>query len=251
MTSSTLGTYALSDADPLFGEMWDLFVALISLQATLALEAKHQSAERVITMLMKAIGVSGAAMQQTVSQGGHLALETSIVHFTDRLLVSEETCGDSLLISRSMELLHRISLPNQSTPSNLTFEMVAAAHEPSTLPRYTVEGSPPKQYLTNIWGYVVASAYEKNADAFKLRHGTNHRIWPVALQFFRHIRNGIFHGGMFDINQKSIIPTTPPQWRHYTMHSERAMKGRRVFEFMMVHHIPLFMYDMSQEIARL
>lgn len=251
MTSSTLGTYTLSDADPLFDETWDLFVALISLQATLALEAKHQSAERVITALMKAIGVSGAAMQQTVSQGGRLALETSIVHFPDRLLLSEETCGDSLLIPRSMEFLHRISLPNQSTPSSLSFEMVAAAPEPSTPPLHTVEGSPPKEYLTNIWGYVIASAYEKNSDAIRLRHGKNHRAWPVALQFFRHIRNGIFHGGKFDINQDSIIPTTPPQWRHYTMPSEGAMRGRRVFEFMMVHHIPLFMYDMSQEIARL
>ncbi len=251
MISLTLGKYTLSDADPLFAEMWDLFVALISLQATVALEAKHQSAERVITMLMKAIEVNGAAMQQTVSQGGRLALETSIVHFSDRILISEETCGDSLLIQKAMELLHKVSLPNQIRPSSLTFEMIVTAPEPSTPPRHSVEGSPPKEYLGNIWGYVIASAYEKNSDAIKLRHGKNHRIWPVALQFFRHIRNGIFHGGAFDINQGSIIPTSAPQWRHCTMPSEGAMNGRRVFEFMMIHHIPLFMYDMSQEIARL
>jgi len=102
---------------------------------------------------------------------------------------------------------------------------------------------------------IIASAFETNHRALVSEFGrfnpANRPVWPVEMQFFRHLRHGCFHGNNFNIMGTGIDPARPPAWRSMVMPSDDAINGHRVIGtdgfFPDCLSLP-FLFDMSEEL---
>ena len=101
---------------------------------------------------------------------------------------------------------------------------------------------------------LIGGAYEKIKSGIVRRHTSNFSNWPVELQFFRHLRNGCFHGNHFDIRKKkvngvwidAIDPNAPPKWHLYTMPDDATMNGQQVVGGFFPHNQVLpFLYQIG------
>ena len=100
--------------------------------------------------------------------------------------------------------------------------------------------------------YLVGGAFERHNHGLKTKYGAI-SLWPVPLQFFRHLRNGCFHSNRFNILQykgkDQIDPCKPPKWHSFVMASDAAMNGKKTLGengFISASHILPLLYDMSQ-----
>jgi len=99
--------------------------------------------------------------------------------------------------------------------------------------------------------YLVGGAFERHHDNLKAKYAAV-SLWPVPLQFFRHLRNGCFHSNRFDIRQfkgkDQIDPCKPPKWHTFVMPSDAAMNGKKTLGengFISATHILPLLYDMG------
>ena len=112
-------------------------------------------------------------------------------------------------------------------------------------------------WLTELSCYLVGGAFERYRDYFEFRYGKNKLIWNPEMQFFRHLRNGCFHGNTFNIEKfkqkgipiDQIDPSNPPRWRSYVMLSDKIMNGQKAIDgFFFLPHVPAFLHDMSKHV---
>lgn len=102
-------------------------------------------------------------------------------------------------------------------------------------------------FLETLVCYLVGGGYERYKDRFKARYGKDFKKWHPELQFFRHLRNGCFHGNVFTINPNSIVGSNRPTWHTYRIPSENAVNGDKVMDgfFRTLHVVPL-LHDMGR-----
>jgi hypothetical protein len=102
--------------------------------------------------------------------------------------------------------------------------------------------------------YLIGGAFERSIDQFEKNYGTDRKKWPPELQFFRHLRNGCFHGNRFNITptksgQTQIDASRPPHWHTYIMSSDAAMDGLKVIDgWFHIPHVLPFLNDMGKYI---
>lgn len=76
------------------------------------------------------------------------------------------------------------------------------------------------------------------------------RNWPDIFQFAYHIRNGCFHGNMFNITTSRMHGT--PQWRSVVI--SMSMHGKKVMGFpdgvIGIADIPMLLYDLWEKVKK-
>lgn len=239
--ASKPGYYTLVDSAPLFNELWDMFVGFLGLQAILLLELKNVEAREIFRKLRESPSDE---------------VDENFIRGTP-FYIRELDCDDVFAVFHAPDLLEHISKPKQLKPSKLTFQIFEKPAWDSIFSgRPVIVGTHQPSYFESIWGYVLAAAYERNQTVIRKAHSKKRGgrkdflDWPPTLQFFRHIRNGLYHGGKFEISPGTIDPKVPPRWRHYVMPSESDMRGRSVFsDFLKLPHVPVLIHDMSLELA--
>ena len=87
--------------------------------------------------------------------------------------------------------------------------------------------------LVILTANLIGGSFEKAKDDIYARYGRDFLNWPPDLQFFRHLRNGCFHGNRFNIRNRhdgtpSIDPNNPPRWSRYEMPNQGAINGSQV-----------------------
>jgi hypothetical protein len=85
--------------------------------------------------------------------------------------------------------------------------------------------------LVLISANLLGGSYEKCKSRIEQKFTTNVSSWPQELQFFRHLRNGCFHGNHFNITKRrgrnAIDKNAPPKWHLYTMSDDTTMNGQQ------------------------
>jgi hypothetical protein len=241
------GSLTVDGSSTLFPEFWSMYVAWISSIATVCLQAQQHSALRVMASAVEQV----MALAKEGPSEGPISVAVTIFQFPDRLQILGEA-GDALVIRDARALLDKISLPNQVPPTELVFDLVdageleGAEHERPQTHTHIL----PDRYVADLWGYMIAGAYERNESAITSRHGPTRGVknWPLELQVFHHVRNAAFHGGRFNIwkNKNKIDYARPPHWRGYTIASEDAVAGRyAIGDFLPLVHVLPFVREVS------
>jgi len=194
---------------------------------------------------------------QTGEPAGDLELRASIWQFPDRLRAPGPT--EMLIVRNAHDLLLKVSLPAQSPPTELAFEI--ATHEQADSEEvYAAPESHshefPGRYLANAWGYVIAAAYERYQRAIFAAYGKTPHLptWPPELQMFFHVRNACSHDGTFDIfeSKKRIDCERPPRWRDIVISSEAAVSGvYAIGGLLSLCDAVLLVYDLSLSLDKL
>lgn len=229
-SESKRGAYVLDAGASLFQELWAMHVAWISMAATVALHGQHASATRVIANLVTGALEVGKRIGRGEEAGSRLEFHGEIWQFPDRLRAPGP--GLMLVVRGARDLFLKISLPAQSPPTRLAFD-VLSVEEAEAEENYEVPDSHshefPERYLATIWGYIIAAAYERYQPEIFATYGGVALIttWPPELQFLFHVRNACSHHGTFDIWAKKnrIDPKQPPRWRDVVIPSEAAVAG--------------------------
>ena len=112
-------------------------------------------------------------------------------------------------------------------------------------------GGDPSRRFEMLTAYVVAGAFERSRSDIGSRYGTDPSLWPAELQFFRHLRNGCFHGNHFNIvpfrGRPQIDSANPPRWHTFLMHSDASMNGKKVVGgFFHMHQVIPFLDDIGR-----
>lgn len=122
-------------------------------------------------------------------------------------------------------------------------------------PRNVTMRSPDRpENLVLVIAALIGSAYEKSSDEIIRRNTSYFLTWSPQLQYFRHMRNGCFHGNRFDIRPlrngaEPIDVNAPPTWHLYTMPDRATLNGTTVVggHFNQMDFLP-FLYDMGNMI---
>ncbi|HUY91222.1 MAG TPA: hypothetical protein VMV10_20965 [Pirellulales bacterium] len=137
-------------------------------------------------------------------------------------------------------------IPANYSASNAEMEFPDASDEFEV-----VKGAVPTSLFETVLSYLVGGAFERFRDHFSTTFGKS-ADWPPELQFFRHLRNGCFHGNAFRIDQRNgmnqIDPSVPPIWHSYVMPSDAAMNGKKVIgqnAYFHPPHLLLLLDDMG------
>lgn len=226
-----------------------MYVAWLSSVATVCLQAQQASSLRVMRSLVEQ---TMKFANENPQQDGGLQVHVSSFQFPDRLQI-EGPEGEALVIHEARALFDKISLPNQVPPAALGFELLgvegletAESYEQPVSHSHTL----PDRYIADLWGYLIAGAYERNEYLITRRYGSTKvmKTWPPELQLFHHVRNAAFHGGRFDIwkSKNEIDHSRPPSWHRYTIASEDAVAGRyAISDFLPTVHVLPFVREIS------
>lgn len=256
LSAQNRGKYRLTETSSLFPELWAIYVAWISLAATVALHGQHAAAARVMSSL---IGQALSAGEEAGRKGepiGNVEVRASLWQFPERLCAPSGS--DMLVVRDALALFQKVSLPEQELPNELMFEIIATEESEE---KYAVPEShshqPPMRYLANAWGYILAAGYERHERRMIAAYGKKAmlRTWPQELQFFHHVRNACSHGGKFDIwKNKRIDYAAPPRWRDKVLASEDAVDRLYAVDglltmadtILLVHDISLLLDGLSE-----
>ncbi len=165
------------------------------------------------------------------------------------IAVGASGCDEALLLHRVGPISQYIQGLGKE-PSPLLFSLVSAAGG-MDLPLQNIRSSFSLPWISDLACYLIGWSFESVKERIRSRYGPV-RDWPPSLTFFRHLRNGCFHGNRFNIRESSFTRVATPSWHSYTMHSLRKLNGQKVIDgwFKMPHVLP-FLHDYGVALSRL
>jgi len=116
--------------------------------------------------------------------------------------------------------------------------------------RRVVKPIPPVA-LPPVAQVTIGSAYERVRDGIEAKWGTDPRLWPPLLQYFRHCRNAAFHGNQFNVRpyagHPGIDPSAPPSWRSSIMQDDATMNRKHLIgDWLDVGDVPILLGDVDE-----
>jgi len=219
--------YFVSQQHPFYDEMLQFCVSLFSLQAVLIVLVIRSALQRKQIPIMP--DVNGDVQ------------------------IDEVGCKQGCIIN--MAAVNQYMTTAANRPARLSFEMRpyfgALPIDPGVGRKLDTHTDESLQTLT---AYLVGGAFERQAVNFETKYGPRGQ-WNPELQFFRHLRNGCFHGNHFNIEpvlrknkppQDQIDPMLPPKWGPYVMASDATMNTQTAMNgFFKIPYLLQFLYDMG------
>lgn len=144
------------------------------------------------------------------------------------------------------------ALGTKNVPSQLIYDEADASSLDTSrrAPDYRV---PPEAW--NMIGQVcVGSAFERVISRIRSRYGRDLWKWPRELDYFYHVRNGCFHGNVFNLRpqkpRKTVInPLCPPSWRTSVLVDDASVQGKVVFGGMLTSgDVPILLRDVARRL---
>ena len=102
----------------------------------------------------------------------------------------------------------------------------------------TDQRAPDYRVPPEVWKMItqvcIGSAYERVKDKITACYGSDPWKWPRELEYFRHVRNGCFHGNTFNLRRRgkratAINPLQPPSWRTSVLIDDLSVQGKPVW----------------------
>lgn len=120
--------------------------------------------------------------------------------------------------------------------------------------------SPDYRIPPDAWNLIsqvcIGSAYERVNSAIRIRYGRDVWKWPRELEYFRHVRNGCFHGNTFDLRparlrSTAIDPLNPPSWRTSSLQDDTSVQGTIVLGGVLNSgDIPILLGDIAERLQK-
>lgn len=106
--------------------------------------------------------------------------------------------------------------------------------------------------------HVVGYAFESRREWLRKHFGAVlPGRWPVDMQFFRHLRNGCFHGNRCDIrpNRDGTSPidaSAPPQWESFAINARESFHGKAAIGEVLPYACVIpFLHDMGNRLREM
>jgi hypothetical protein len=174
----------------------------------------------------------------------------------DRKTMTIRSVGPDVLVLYDPERMLNFLRTGEGAPDVVEFDYSREESRPrAALPPVIPEAVP------TLCTYLLGAAWERwQATIFEeltRRHGPR-KPWEQDpdIQFFRHVRNGCFHGGNFNLvpgkHGRQIDRTNPPKWHGFVLEDDAAIHGQPVINNgkLAVTHVPHCLHDMGRAIDR-
>ena len=98
----------------------------------------------------------------------------------------------------------------------------------------------------------IGSAFERVLSGIRLRYGRDPWKWPREFEYFYHVRNGCFHGNMFNPRPRrprktAIDPSQPPFWRTSVLVDDASIRDKAVFGGLLLSgDVPILLSDIAE-----
>jgi hypothetical protein len=221
---------------PYFEEALEYQILLVGIGSMMPLRAANQKIIDLVSMIVRVNKNSNERI------GGTIAIS----RFPPKLYLADGRESDIITLYNCHKVFDYISgqaakpkslrysvKKNQLSP-NASVQGRCGSGLPSPVPGMTKDtGANVHSTLKFVTANLIGGAFEKVKHRIVSSHTPNSSLWPVELQFFRHLRNGCFHGNQFDIRKKgggrdAIDQDAPPKWHLYTMTDDASLNGQQV-----------------------
>ena len=123
-------------------------------------------------------------------------------------------------------------------------------------------GQRPADYRVppEVWQMItqvcIGSAFERVKSKINARYGRDPWQWPRELEYFLHVRNGCFHGNVFDQRPSgrrttTINPLQPPRWRTSVLNDDLSVEGKPVWGGVLgAGDVPILLGDIATRLQQ-
>ncbi|HLE61948.1 MAG TPA: hypothetical protein VI750_02350 [Pyrinomonadaceae bacterium] len=249
MSTPGIESYEVKDSHPFYAEMLQFFIAAISMTMAMRQDKVEEAIQKVIAEARK------MATSFNLGMPYNSLFIIDVPPLDQDVTFADLSCPDACILKNVSHVVAYIRNQTGNHPAPLAFSLQPLPGHSLPPPETTVFGAMITPWISDLSCYLVGGAYERVRDTFERKYGANKQTWAPELQFFRHLRNGCFHGNTFNIEKirrkkklvDQIDPTNPPQWRGYKMPSDNAMNGKKVMDgFFFLPHLLPFLHDMGK-----
>ncbi|HTN85812.1 MAG TPA: hypothetical protein VL242_19060 [Sorangium sp.] len=196
----------------------------------------------------------------------------------DGIIIKTPGCDQVVKLHGAAEMIGFLT-GNSPQPISLAYSLAPTPiHLPGDPPERTGE-LPANRIGPTLCVYLLGYAFERHHASIKKKQPKKPdgkddlQSWDKDLQFFRHIRNGCFHGNRFQIWKGQVARNPPPhtgwprsnvpEWRNHIIMIDDSsgtdqivdehgaeLNGRKVIgEYLYVPDVLPLLYDMGNRIA--
>ena len=243
-----MSNYQIDTHHPFFSEVLQFVIATTSMTLAIRQQVVEDAIHKVIAESRKMAHSFNTAMPY------NSLFIIDVPPLDKDITLVDLSCSEMCVLENVAQLTSFIR--NESgQPDQLKFRLEPRPAKGLPTEKSNIQGQLTTPWVTDLSCYLLGGAFERYRDHYELIHGGDKLAWNPEMQFFRHLRNGCFHGNIFNIEQlrigrqlvNQIDPANPPRWQSYVMPSDNAMNGQKAIDgFCYLPHIPAFLYDMGK-----
>lgn len=243
-----MSNYQIDTHHPFFSEVLQFLIATTSMTLAIRQQVIENAIHKVIAESKK--------MAHSFNMGmPYNSLFVIDVPPLDKDITFVDLSCSEICVLENVAQLTGFIRNESGQPAQINFRLEPIPTSGLPIEKSNIQGQLTTPWITDLSCYLLGGAFEKYRDHFVSIYGKDKFAWNPEMQFFRHLRNGCFHGNTFNIEPirrngqlvNQIDPSNPPRWQSYVMPSDNTINGNKAIDgFFCLPHIPSFLYDMGR-----